>query len=218
MSARDADTESVVRDLSERWETSQISIKPIPACQLMHVTLDAAKDSPIPAGEISRIEVVVHPDSSPTVCEPRESKNSPRNSYDAKFSLPWSLAAQIFDGEVTVDTYNSERLDRPELIRLAELVDVTLGPSQGVAAEAPGQVRIHSVNGDVWEGKVEGSRGTPLRPLSDSDLISKFQKNCGDSPLAGELADIVLNLASQPNLDRLHALASAIVTQEVQPA
>jgi len=218
MSARDANTESVVMDLGERWETTQISIKPIPACQLMHVTLDAAKNSTIPASEITRIEVVVHPDSSPTVCEPREAKNTPRTPYDAKFSLPWSLAAQITDGQITLDTYQSELLDRPEVVSLAKLVEVTLGAGQGVAAEASGHVRIHSHSGNVWEGNVEGSRGTPLRPLSDSELIAKFQSNCGASPLAEELANIVLNLATQPNLDRLHELASVIANQEVQPA
>jgi hypothetical protein len=87
-----------------------------------------------------------------------------------------------------------------------------------VAAEASGHVRIHSHSGNVWEGNVEGSRGTPLRPLSDSELIAKFQSNCGASPLAEELANIVLNLATQPNLDRLHELASVIANQEVQPA
>jgi 2-methylcitrate dehydratase PrpD len=218
MSAREVNVESVVFELGERWETTQISIKPIPACQLMHVTLDAAKNTPIAPAEITRIEVLVHPDSSPTVCEPRESKNSPRTPYEAKFSLPWSLAAQIFDGEITLDTYLNESLDRPEVARLAELVEVTLGPSQGVAAEAPGKVRIHSASGNVWEGAVDGSRGTPLRPLTDSELIAKFRANCGGSPLADELADIVLNLATQPNLDRLHELASLIATQEVQPA
>lgn len=214
LSAREADPEFVVTDLGELWETTRISIKPIPACQLMHVTIDAAKGSPIAIDDIVRIEVVVHPDSAPTVCEPREAKNSPRTPYDAKFSLPWSLAAQLVDGEITIDTYRVENLGRPELIRLAKLVEVTLGPAEGFAADASGNVRIHSRNADVWSGSVSGSQGTPQHPLSDDDLRTKFRSNCGDSPEADELAEVVLNLAEQPNLIRLHDLASSIVTKE----
>jgi hypothetical protein len=40
-----ADVESVVTDGSgERWETTRITIKPYPSCQLMHVTLDALRE------------------------------------------------------------------------------------------------------------------------------------------------------------------------------
>lgn len=214
LSARDADPEFVVADLGKSWETNRISIKPIPACQLMHVTIDAAKGSPVAIEDIVRIEVVVHPDSAPTVCEPREAKNSPRTTYDAKFSLPWSLAAQLIDGEITIDTYQVENLRRPELIRLAELVEVTLGPAEGFAADASGHVRIHSRNADVWSGSVSGSQGTPQHPLSDDDLLSKFRANCGDSAEVNELGDIILTLADQPNLERLHDLASSIVSKE----
>ena len=214
LSAREADPESVVADLGESWETTRISIKPIPACQLLHVTLDAAKGSPIAIQDIERIEVIVHPDSSPTVCEPREAKNSPRTPYDAKFSLPWSLAAQLVDGEVTVDTYRVENLSRPELIRLAERVEVKLGPAEGFAADASGHVQIFSLNGEVWRGSVTGSQGTPRHPLSDDDLISKFRANCGNIPETEELADIVLNLGNQPNVIRVHDLASSIVAKE----
>lgn len=217
LSARKADPEFVVTDLGESWETTRISFKPIPACQLLHVTLDAAKGSPIAIEDIERIEVIVHPDSSPTVCEPREAKNSPRTPYDAKFSLPWSLAAQLIDGEVTVDTYRVENLGRPELIRLAERVEITLGPAEGLAADASGHVQIHSLNGDVWHGSVTGSQGTPQHPLSDDDLLAKFRTNCGDSSEAEELADILFNLADQPNVTRLHDLASSIVSKEALP-
>jgi 2-methylcitrate dehydratase PrpD len=218
LSARDADTESVVAGLGEWWETQHISIKPIPACQLMHVTLDAAKGSPISVQDITRIEVVVHPDSSPTVCEPRDIKNSPRTPYEAKFSLPWSLAAQLVDGEVSIDTYRIENLGRPDISRLAKLVEVNLGPDEGVAAEAPGQIRIHTTTGSVWQGSVTGSRGTPQHPLTDDELLRKFRANCGESNQADELADLVLHLVDQPNVDRIHDLASSIVSKEAQPA
>ena len=50
--------------------------------------------------------------------------------------------------------------------------------------------------------------------MSDDSLIAKFRANCGDSALAEELADLTLNLCHQPNLERVHDLASIIVIQE----
>jgi 2-methylcitrate dehydratase PrpD len=217
LSARSADPGFVVAGLGETWETSRISIKPIPACQLMHVTLDAARGSTVPVEEIVRIEAVVHPDSAEVVCEPREMKNSPRTAYDAKFSLPWSLAAQFIDGEITIASYPVDFCERPEVIRLARLVEITIGSAEGDAAEAAGLVRIHSRDGSVWEGSVSGSRGTASHPISDDSILAKFRANCGDSTLASELSDLMLNLSQQPNLDRIHDLAATIVTQEAQP-
>ena len=96
-------------------------------------------------------------------------------------------------------------------------MEITIGSAEGDAAEAAGLVRIHSRDGSVWEGSVSGSRGTASHPISDDSILAKFRANCGDSTLASELSDLMLNLSQQPNLDRIHDLAATIVTQEAQP-
>lgn len=214
LSARDADPESIVADLGERWECTHISIKPIPACQLLHVTLDAANNAPGSWREIVEIEAVVHPDSAGVVCEPREDKNRPRSAYDAKFSLPWSLAAKLIDNHVTLDTFSDSAIGRPEVAELAAKVHIVDGPTDVPAADAPGLVRIRYANGSEWEGRVAGSRGTPQNPLSDDDLQEKFLANCGPTPLGGELLEAVMSVENLASLDPIHDLAATIVHQE----
>lgn len=218
MSAREADTESIVANLGQRWECTQISIKPIPACQLLHVTLDAVAGDPGSWQDIVDIEAVVHPDSAGVVCEPRDAKNRPKSAYDAKFSLPWSLAARLIDGQVSLDTYSDEAIGRPEIAALAEKVRIVAGPANTPAADASGEVRIRYSDGSEWEGRVAGSRGTPQNPLSDQDLQEKFLLNCGSHPKSIELRDAIMNIDELPSLDRIHDLAAEIVQQEVVAA
>lgn len=214
MSAREADTESIVADLGGRWECTQISIKPIPACQLLHVTVDAIEGLPGNWQDIVDIEAVVHPDSAGVVCEPRESKNHPKTPYDAKFSLPWTLAARIIDGTVSLHTFTEDGIQRPEVAQLATKVRVVEGGTDVPAAEAAGLVRVRYADGSEWEGRVTGSRGTPLSPLSDEDLREKFLANCGPLALGADLYDAVMSLEQLPSLEPIHDLATAIVQQE----
>ena len=72
---------------------------------------DASPDGPLEPGVVASVTVEVHPDSAAIVGEP--DKVVPRTAYDAKFSLPWSLAALLIDGQVTLDTYAPDSLARP---------------------------------------------------------------------------------------------------------
>jgi 2-methylcitrate dehydratase PrpD len=217
LSARPADLTRVTDDLGTRWEVERITIKPYPSCQLMHVTLDALRTvlAQIPSVDsVAAIRAYVHPDSAPTVCEPVETKVRPRASYDAKFSLPWSVAALIIDGDVSVATYDLDSVLRPEVADLSAKVtsiveDLSGG---GVAADAPGRIEVELADGQVLVGEVERSLGGPDLPLTDDALIAKFLGNVGgDSPVARELVDHVLNLANEANLTRIHDLAYALV-------
>lgn len=217
LSAREADLDSVVGGLGDRWEVERITIKPYPSCQLMHVTLDAIESllDRIPDPQsVRRITAAVHPDSAPTVCEPTAVKVAPRSSYDAKFSLPWSVAALITDRSVGVETYELDSVLRPEVAELSarvvsDVVDLSGG---GVAADAPGRVEVELADGTVLRGEVARSLGGPDQPLSDDGLLAKFFGNVGgESVTSRELADRVLSLDDQTDLTAIHDLAADLV-------
>lgn len=177
-----ADPALVTADLGLRWETTRIRLKPYPACQLMHAALDAGRQVlPVEPAEISGIAVEVHPDSAAIVCTP--DKTDPRTAYDAKFSLPWSLAALLTDGEVTVDTYAPESLARPAVRALAARVRVTEVPDPRVAAEAPSRVVVSLADGRTRTGHVDRSAGAAL--------AAKLAGNVGGPAAAAELAAAV---------------------------
>jgi 2-methylcitrate dehydratase PrpD len=214
LSAHAADIASITVDLGERWETTRIGIKPYPACQLMHVTLDAVAAAvtghDVPARGIAEIAVDVHPDSVAIVCGENAGTAPPRTPYDAKFDLPWSVAALLHDGAVTVDTYTAASIARPEVAATASLVRVVPTAPEGAAADAPGSARVRLRDGRVLSGQVPCSRGTAAAPLSDDDLYRKFAANCGDHPRTAELAERVVGLPGEPHLTGLLDAAAEI--------
>ncbi|MDD9348210.1 MmgE/PrpD family protein [Mumia sp.] len=207
LSAVEADPGSVVAALGERWETVRIGIKPYPACQLMHATLDAVADAaatvPFDATQVAAVVADVHPDSAPTVCDERRDLARPGSPYAAKFSLPWTTAAMIVDGAVGLATYEGDSLARPEVAALAEKVSWQTSARAGHAADAPGRVVVRLVDGREITGTVAASSGTTANPMSVRQIRDKFLANAG--PGGDEVVDVVTHLADQPSLDGLFA-------------
>ncbi len=206
-----ADPASVVERLGERWETTRIGIKPYPACQLMHVTLDAVREvaarEGFDAADVVSVVADVHPDSAPTVCPPDRDLAHPHSPYAAKFSLPWSTAAMLLDGTVGLATYEPASLARSEVADLAARVAWNVTAPTGHAADAPGRVVVRLSDGREVIGSVTGSAGTTAHPLTDAQLLEKFFGNAG--PEGRAVADPVEHLADEPGLDELVAALHA---------
>jgi 2-methylcitrate dehydratase PrpD len=218
LSGRPAEPDRAVRGLGETWEVTRITVKPYPACQLSHAALDAAAAvlhdvrSVGGAGEIEEVIALVHPDSAAIVCEPAGDKARPRTPYDAKFSLPWSVAALLIDGAVSVATYHPASVSRPEVAELAGRVRTIVAPSEAVAADAPGQVTVRLRDGRELVGAVPRSRGGPDAPLDDSAILAKVLLLAGDSPAVRQLAATVGGLADLPDLAPLLDLIARAAT------
>lgn len=177
-----ADPALVTADLGLRWETTRITLKPYPACQLMHAALDAGRQVlPLDPAAVASVAVEVHPDSAAIVCTP--DKVDPRTAYDAKFSLPWSLAALLVDGDLTVDTYAPDSLARRDVRTLAGRVRVTEVPAARAAADAPSRVVVELADGSTLTGHVDRSAG--------ASLDAKLAGNVGSAAAAAELAGAV---------------------------
>ncbi|GLZ08127.1 2-methylcitrate dehydratase [Actinomadura sp. NBRC 104412] len=171
LSAHPADPASILDGLGERWETTRIGIKPYAACQLSHATIDAVRDAmarePFGPEEVAGVHAVVHPDSAPVVCDPGRDLTRPAGPYAAKFSMPWTVAALIADGDLSVRTFEPDSIARPEVARLAARVRWEVAAEPGVvAADAPGRVTITLTDGREVTGSVPRSEGGGDRPLA----------------------------------------------------
>jgi 2-methylcitrate dehydratase PrpD len=179
------DSASIVEGLGSRWETERIGIKPFPACQLSHASVEAARDAMeqrrFSAEDVVSIEVMVHPDSAPTVCDESRDLARPESPYAAKFSLPWSVAAMVIDGRVITATFEPPSIARPEVELLARRVSWHLGERVGPAADAPGRVEVTLSDGTVVVGTVKRSSGGPSNPLTRDQLLAKFRGNAGNA-------------------------------------
>lgn len=175
----DIDPASLTADLGRRWEVERITIKPYPACQLSHASLDAVRAAgPVDADAIEVIELGVPQGVADIV----GGKPSPRTAYEAKFSLEHCVAALITDGTLGIGSFEPDAIERAA--PLAQRVRVVVAPFDGAPADAPGSCAITLRDGRVLRGEVASSRGGPELPLRDEELVEKFIGNGGSEAQA----------------------------------
>jgi 2-methylcitrate dehydratase PrpD len=196
-------------DLGIRWESSEISSKPYPACHFLHSSLDAGRalrDEGLDPSDITDIVVKVPPPAVPLVLEPSEHKRAPRTPYEAKFSLQYSLAAMLRDGRVGLDTYEPERISEPETLALAARV-------RFVAAEMVGYPDVFPATVTVTTGRKQWVATRPLggRPTSPEPraVCEKFRSN---AKLALEPDDVATLESRILSLETAGTLAHIVET------
>ncbi len=180
--------------LGARWETLAVGFKPYPCCHYLHAYLDCAlalrAAHGLTAGAVERIECLVPAGEVPIVCEPAAAKLRPRTPYDAKFSLPFSVAAALVDGVVGLDTFAPGRLGDERLLSLASRVGYRVDPDSRFPDGFPGWIRVHLADGRVLEAREPDGRGGTRRPLPPAALADKFRANAARA-LSPERIDAV---------------------------
>ena len=209
LSGRPADAARIVAGLGSTWEVTRIAVKPYPCCHLSHASIAALAPLAARGAEpatIDEIVVGVHPDSIPIVCEPAPGKVSPRTSYEAKFSLPWTLAALLLDGSITVDTYSQDSIGRLDVAELAGRVRCVAKPDGASAADALGHVLVR-----LRDGREINCRTEPPGPahIAETAARAKLIGNLGgDRQWAEQLAVAVLGLGQRTELSEVLRIAS----------
>jgi 2-methylcitrate dehydratase PrpD len=167
--------------LGREWEVLRVGYKPYPCCHLNHAYLDCAlelrRSAGVSADAIEHIECRVPAGEVPIVCEPVDVKRRPRTSYDAQFSLPFSVASAFIDGAVSLDTYEPSRLEDPRVLALTDRVSHVIDPQAQFPRSFPGWVRVRLKDGRELEARVPHGRGGPERPLPAEALVEKFRDN-----------------------------------------
>ncbi|MBB5873367.1 2-methylcitrate dehydratase PrpD [Allocatelliglobosispora scoriae] len=193
---RRPDLSVLVGALGERWEAARITIKPYPACQLGHASIDAALSlrGGVDVERITGIELRLHPDALAIVGD-----RAPGTAYAAKFSAAWCVAAVLVDGALPVEVFDQPL--RADLQRLAGITSLTARPSSGPAADAPGWLRVTLDDGTSLVGEVPRSGGGPDDPGLDALVLSKARGTIG--PRAEVVRAAVDGLAEASDVEEL---------------
>lgn len=177
--------------LGRRWETLRVSFKPYPCCHYNHAYLDCALElrrrHALTPEQVEQVECCVPAGEVPIVCEPREAKIRPRTAYDARFSLPYSVAAALVDGGISLDTYAPARLADAAILDLAARVSHAVDPGSTFPQAFPGWVRIRLRDGRVVEARAPDGRGGPEHPLHPDEVAAKFRDNASRALPAGRV-------------------------------
>lgn len=218
----DVDIATQLADLGERWETPRIAFKPYPACHYVHAPLDATVEAlagaRLPLEEIEEIVALSTEAGVSLVLEPLADKHRPRSEYEAKFSLPYSIASLLVRGRVDISTYTEEAIAEPDVLELASKVRYEVKDYATFPQALPGGVRIRLRDGRTLEAELAYQRGGPENPMSAGEVRDKFRANAalalGRSDVEA-LEQAVMTLEQCDDLQALEVLSRAGRRQRV---
>lgn len=198
--------------LGERWEMRTVALKPYPVCHFNHACGDAAlalqAAHGFTSGDVTRVTARIHRHQMPVVCEPAAAKRRPRNDYDAKFSLPYFVAACLVRGRFTLEELEPSSLDDPAIVALCERVTCEHDDESAFPQYFSGYVEIELRDGRRFSRRERVNRGADARPLSRDEIERKFFDNAGRAisrAQAQRVVRAVEGLDVAPSIDELCA-------------
>ncbi|MBO0851690.1 MAG: MmgE/PrpD family protein, partial [Pseudonocardia sp.] len=181
LTGRDTRPEAVGDGLGETWELMRTAVKPYPICHFIHAFADAVLTLRPQIGDagIAEIRCAIHSVPGKVVCEPAEAKWVPRDEYDAKFSLPFVVAAALTRGRFGLAELEDDALTDAGILALAQKVRVSEDPDSAFPAAYSGAVEIELVDGRVLRHREQVNRGHERRPLTNDEIVAKFRETIG---------------------------------------
>ena len=147
--------------------------------------------------------------------------SEPETPYQAKYSMPYCIAAAVVDHRITLDTFTAHKMEDRGIVEARKKVhlsfpDVPIWP--GLADVGPdtefvgNPVTIQTTNGRSYSARVDIPRGDPALPLTDDELLSKY-RDCGRSQLRPDdierSVNLVLGLETVTNIGTLMSTFSS---------
>lgn len=155
-------------------EQHGVWLKAYPCCASTHRPVDALRALALQGAQVTRIEALVS-----EVAAANLRYRIPTTPSEARFSLPYCLAAAMQDGTLNMASFTPEAIARPSLLPLMERIEMRVDP------ELRGNLPVNesSERGTVLVSLADGStrrevstvpRGHPEAPLSEAELGAKF--------------------------------------------
>lgn len=174
------EAERATQALGSEWETLNVAVKPFPACHFVHAFADAAialRQSGVDPAKVASVTALVPKEEVEVICEPAANKRRPANDYDARFSLPYVLAASLRAGKFGLAELEAGALADPQTLALAAKVGYRVDPDSGFPKHYSGEVIVRLSNGRELRHREAINRGAADRPLSNPEVEAKFMDN-----------------------------------------
>jgi 2-methylcitrate dehydratase PrpD len=151
--------------------------------------------------------------------------SQPATPYQAKYSMPYCIAAAVVDKQVTLETFTDHKFEDRHIAEARKKVhlsfpDVPIWP--GLADVGPdtefvgNPVTIRTTDGQSYSARVDIPRGDPALPLTDNELLSKY-RDCARSQLRAEdikeSVDLLLGLQKVTDIPKLMATLGSSVRE-----
>jgi 2-methylcitrate dehydratase PrpD len=213
------DAERMVEDLGKPFyiESPGIGLKKYPSCYHTHRALDGVLqllgEHRLSAKEIAEVDVGTSERAMRVLAF-----SEPETPYQAKYSMPYCIAAAVVDHQVTLDTFSAHKMVDRGIVEARKKVrlsfpDVPIWP--GLADVGPdtefvgNPVTIRTTDGRSYNARVDIPRGDPALPLTDDELLAKY-RDCGRSQLRPD--DIELSVGLVLGLEKLADIGTLMAT------
>ncbi len=189
------DREPILKDLGKEFYGTKLSIKPYPSCRMTHSSIDAVlelvKKYDIRPEDVVEVEILVSK-MAKTMVGKFKLEGNPQ--VEAQFSIPYTVATAILKRDVFLDDFevenifgNKERLEFLKKVRV--LVDGSL-PEKEISVST---VKIKTKSG-IFENRVHGLKGSPVKPMSPEELNEKVRKCFEYGGLKADLSEKVWSI------------------------
>ena len=179
--------------LGERYETTNVSIKPYPCCRCTHPVIDAALELRnthlSEASSYKAIEsgvIRLPPHSMGQIGQNFKIRNNP--TVDAQFSAQYTAALSFVNGRPRLGDFAAESVrSRQDIVALATRFSTEEFEPQN-AALTPVELEVRLKDGLVLNARIEAASGSPSRPLTTEELGFKYD-DCMDNaakPISAE--------------------------------
>lgn len=156
---------------------SRMTVKNHGCCGHIFPSLDGlkimVKEHGFSVEDIKQIEIAGY-GATYSMCN-REKVGS---AQEARFSIQYCIAALLYTGRVRLDAFAQETMNRDDIQSFMAKVSVTESPE--LSAEYPqkrmARLRVYLNDGRVVDHFQQGRKGDPEDPLSDQELIEKYNE------------------------------------------
>jgi len=163
--------------LGEVWHLPQAAFKFYPCCHYIHPFIEALDVAlaQAPDDEVDTILCEVPPGEALLISEPWERKLEPQTGHEARYSLPFALAARLVDGVVTPDLF--DRPPRAEVVARARRITAVPMKSAQFPDRFEARLHVRFGNGAVREVYIDDVFGGARRPPPCEAVLAKFRAN-----------------------------------------
>lgn len=207
-------------DESSPWLHTLVGYKPWSSCRGTHVFVDGirtlAAENGFDVSEIARISCGVGAQGR-MLCEPYEDRYTPVVGADARYSIPFTVAATLVYGTLTLANFTDEGLRDPKIQKvLAEKFE--WHPDDELIAEERGvdsaKIDITLKDGRTFFKKVSDPLGSVTNPMDDDAFFAKFRDCCThgavhmSEPTVEKLIDLCMHLEDVEDVGEIAQLCS----------
>ena len=174
------DMKILVNGLGTSYEILKIDKKPYPCCRTTHHAIDGAlmlRDR----ADLEQVERILVETYEVGVLQ-CGSQGYPSSAVEAKFSIPYTVAAALVRGNVSLAEFAPEVIGDPLIQSLADRVQVTADPLfTGRYPDRWGcRVRLIDKDGSELAVQVDDMSGSVAKPLTEEQEKRKFEGLAGE--------------------------------------